>query len=229
MIFKEPSILNEVTSIENKIKYITIKVPLKQMGGISIRQYAAEKGKPDFIHITANGRPVIPGTSFAGAIRHRIENILDSLNVQNVEDILDKMFGYVNAKRVDNKAERSKVIINECILEGAKPITMTRNGISRFESGSKVGALFKEITYVNGNTILEIKVENIKDTEAFIGFLILALKDLEVGYLAVGGQTAIGRGIFQKNGELSVYGIDYSEDRCLKNAFAMLELKGESR
>ena len=54
----------------------------------------------------------------------------------------------------------------------------------------------------------------------------LALKDLALGYLAVGGQTAVGRGCFQKDGEISVSGMEYSEERCLKEAFLKLELKG---
>ena len=58
---------------------IHIEVPLVMKGGISIRQYAAKKNEPDFVHITSNGVPVISGSSFAGAIRHRVEQILGEL------------------------------------------------------------------------------------------------------------------------------------------------------
>ena len=230
-VFKEKSILESIEVQTLDSKYVSIKVPLKQNGGISIRQYAAEKGKPDFTHITANGLPVIPGTSFSGALRHRIKDILEQMGVTNCKQILERMFGYVNAVGSVDKAHRSLIIVNECVLQNAVPLTMIRNGISRFESGAKSGALFKETTYVGGKTTLEIKVENQKDrpeeTEAIIGFLMLALKDLSLGYLAVGGQTSVGRGCFQKDGEISVSGIDYSEERCLKNAFMQLELKGD--
>lgn len=225
-VFIENSILDELKVEESDCKYVTIKVPLQQNGGISIRQYAAEKGKPDFTHITANGLPVIPGTSFSGAIRHRIKNILDQIKVTNSKQILERMFGYVDAARSDATAHRSLVMINECVLKNAVPLTMIRNGISRFESGAKAGALFKEITYVGGKTTLEIRVEKKEDIEAIIGFLMLALKDLSSGYLAVGGQTAVGRGCFQKDGDISVSGIEYSEERCLKEAFLQLILKG---
>ena len=36
-----------------------------------------------------------------------------------------------------------------------------------------------------------------KDCDAMCGLMILVLKDLANGYLAVGGQTAIGRGILK--------------------------------
>ena len=60
-------------------RMIHIEVPLVMKGGISIRQYAAKKNGPDFVHITSNGVPVISGSSFAGAIRHRVEQILGEL------------------------------------------------------------------------------------------------------------------------------------------------------
>lgn len=79
-----------------------IEVPLVMKGGISIRQYAAKKNEPDFVHITSNGVPVIPGSSFAGAIRHRVEQILGELEADSTElpvkknEILETMFGYVD-------------------------------------------------------------------------------------------------------------------------------------
>ena len=36
-------------------RMIHIEVPLVMKGGISIRQYAAKKNEPDFVHITSNG------------------------------------------------------------------------------------------------------------------------------------------------------------------------------
>ncbi len=64
---------------------VHIEVPLKMKGGISIRQYAAKKNEPDFVQLTDHGKPVIPGSSFAGAIRHRIKEILERLAENGTE------------------------------------------------------------------------------------------------------------------------------------------------
>ena len=173
-------------------------------GGISIRQYAAKKNAPDFVHLTSNGIPVIPGSSFAGAIRHRVKQILLDLAEEGaespvrkneVEQIISRMFG--NAS--DKEGHASNIIISEARILGARPLTMVRTGISRFESAVRDGALYKERTYVDGHFNLEIAVrkgKEPKDSNWMIGILLLAIKDLENGYLAVGGQTAVGRGIF---------------------------------
>lgn len=222
-IFKEESILKKISLPQNP-RYITLIQPLKLNGGISIRQYSVKKGEPDFVHVTAgeNDDPVIPGTSMAGAVRHRLEDILNELEIKNVQEILRMLFGIVK----DEKACRSSVTFDECVLS-AKELTMVRNGISRFESATKKGALFQEKSYVGGTTTLKIRVENNLQALAKIGLLLLVLKDLTNGYLAVGGQTAVGRGIFESAGELQIIGTDHTEEEYFKEAYRLLQRKGE--
>lgn len=185
--------------------YIHIEVPLKLRGGISIRKYAVEKNSPDFEQITDHGKPVIPGTSFNGAIRHRVKEILKSLSKEaneiNVDNMLDNMFGYVNQQ----EAQISNVIFDETVIDDSKPLIITRTGISRFESAAKNGALYQEKTYVQGNLMLKISVKKGKDNgDWMIGLLLLAIRDLQNGYLAVGGQTSVGRGLFESNGLIKI-------------------------
>ena len=207
-------------------KYVKITVPLKLEGGISIRKYAAKKGEPDFVHVTANGKPVIPGTSFAGAIRHRMKEMLMELGALNWETIINHVFGYVPQDGTNGNACISNVIIGECVLEGAKKLTMVRNGISRFESGAKESALFKEVSYVGGTTKLEILVKKTDDVSEIIGLLLLVLKDVQNGFLPVGGQTAVGRGLFTVNekengGEIEI-SFKKTEEEYLKAAYGAL-------
>lgn len=217
--------INKVNSYSKKTH---ITVPLKLNGGISIRQYMAIKGQPDFTHITDNGVPVIPGSSLSGAIRHRISDILRSLQIQgnrikNIEGIISIAFGYV-----DNKdAHVSNIIIGEAEINGAKPLTMTRTGVSRFESAAKQGALYKERTYVGGTVDLEIMVNDGNDNNWIVGLLLLALKDLQNGYLAVGGETAIGRGVFEANGPMLINGESEKVDEYISKLIENLkECKG---
>lgn len=199
---------------------IHIEVPLRMRGGISIRQYAARKGEPDYIHLTDHGIPVIPGSSLAGAIRHRIQDILEELKQnqiklpKNISDIINIAFGYVNG----NEACASNIIIGESEIKGASPLTMVRTGVSRFESAVKSGALYKEKMYVDGELSLEIAVrksQNLEDSRWVMGLLLLAIKDLQNGLLAVGGQTAIGRGIFMANGPILIDGEASKEDQYI--------------
>ena len=194
--------------------WMCIEVPLRLKGGISIRKYAVRKGAPDFEHMTDHGSPVIPGTSIMGALRHRIKEIIKELDKDSSyglypNKMIDEMFGFVSGK----DAHISGVIVDEMVIEGAKALEMTRTGISRFENSARNGALYKEKTYVDGTFTLRLSVckEN-PNVEWIIGILLLAVKDLQNGFLAVGGQTSIGRGIFEANGPLTIDGEENKED-----------------
>lgn len=205
---------------------VHIEVPLRMKGGISIRRYAAKKGEPDYVQLTRtvirrdeNGNetekieiPVLSGNSLAGAIRHRMEIIIGELKEagvkfpQNSTDIINIVFGYVNG----NQGRASNIIVHEVDIKVAKPLTMVRTGVSRFESAVKKGSLYTEKTYVDGTLNVRIGVRKGKspqDEAWILGILLLVLKDLQNGLLAVGGQTAIGRGIFLANGSITIDGI----------------------
>ena len=221
---------------ENQMVHIT--VPLRMPGGISIRQYAAQKGEPDFVHLTDHGFPVIPGSSMAGALRSRILQIIAELQnngyslPMKTTDIINTAFGCVNGK----EGHASRIIVGEMVIKDAdavdkpaKPLIMVRNGISRFESAARSGALYKEKTYVNGVMTLEIMVrksvdhEEDEETKWIIGLLLLAIKDLQQGILAVGGQTAIGRGILMENGPIEIDGKIGEENNYISELAARMK------
>ena len=200
--------------------WMCIEVPLRLKGGISVRKYAVRKGAPDFEHMTDHGSPVIPGTSIMGALRHRIKEIIKELDEYSSyglypNKMIDEMFGFVSGK----DAHISGVIVDEMVIEGAKALEMTRTGISRFENSARNGALYKEKTYVDGVFTLRLSVcrEN-PNVEWIIGILLLAVKDLQNGFLAVGGQTSIGRGIFEANGPLTIDGEENKEDEYIASS-----------
>ena len=200
--------------------WMCIEVPLRLKGGISIRKYAVRKGAPDFEHMTDHGSPVIPGTSIMGALRHRIKEIIKELDKDSSyglypNKMIDEMFGFVSGK----DAHISGVIVDEMVIEGAKALEMTRTGISRFENSARNGALYKEKTYVDGVFTLRLSVcrEN-PNMDWIIGILLLAVKDLQNGFLAVGGQTSIGRGIFEANGPLTIDGEENKEDAYIASS-----------
>lgn len=203
----------------HELEMVHIQVPLRLEGGISIRQYAAKKEEPDYVHLTDHDMPVIPGSSFAGAIRHRMELIANDLKID--KKYLDNMFGTIE--------NSSNIIIGEAEIKDATPLVMVRTGISRFEAAVKTGALYKEKTYVNGKLTLNIAVRkgnHPADAKWMQGLLLLAIKDLQNGLLAVGGQTAIGRGVFSYDGPILIDGKENQEDKLIEEALMNLQTRG---
>lgn len=188
-----------IPDIDNENKYDYMQVHLRQVGGISIRKYSATAGEVDFEHVTSNGKPVIPGTSWNGLIRRQIAEYLDDDIISNCCVKINDWFG--EAKKRDTTGRASNIIIEESIIQDAKRIQITRNKISRFSAGVSNHALFSEVSYFNGDTVLGIKVkksiEEDPDNSRIIGVLSLVIKDIDNGFIALGGQTAIGRGLFK--------------------------------
>lgn len=197
----------ETWTIESKKK---LSLKLCQRGGLSIRRYTTqftqEDSSPDqeqMTSLTSKGEvPVIPGTTWAGAIGHRMEELLGesrSIKVKRSEKDVQTYhyFGAVEGK----EKEKSLISFGESRLEDAEPKTMSRNAIDRFLGSTADGALFKEKVYWGGETTLDISFGDpyctaVLYSEDFIKALAAALCDLHEGYLAIGGATSIGRGLF---------------------------------
>ena len=112
------------------------------------------------------------------------------------------------------------ISFNESILEDSVKMLSTRNRINRFDASTVDGALYSEVSCFGGTTILQIKVlKNDENYKAVIGLLLLVVEEIRKGYLAIGGQTAVGRGIFSENGEIQ-YSEIVDKQECLR-ALAM--------
>lgn len=172
--------------------YVTVEVSLKQVGGISIRTYNAQKGEADYEHITSNGKPVIPGTSWNGLIRKAISdyNTMFELGLD-----IPSIFGYVDG----NEVKKSTIIIHDSEIVGGEDKEMVRTRINPYHGSTVQGALFKEKSVYCGTTTLRIELSKDENTGALLELLMLFLKDLDEGFLALGGQTSIGRGMFKVN------------------------------
>lgn len=180
-------------------KGCSLKLGLRLRGGVSIREYTTEPGTkedtmPDYMQLALhlckeNGKPtpVIPGTSWAGAIRDRYSEF-----AENQESAIEPLFGFVHKKDV----MKSVISFSESKLRGGVWKKTTRNAIDRFSGGTKDGALYTEKTYYGGETELVISFTKAPD-ERQIRLLSACLADLHNGFLAVGGLTSVGRGLFE--------------------------------
>lgn len=99
-----------------------IKLSLKMIGGISIREYTTELPKnfsgdtaPDYKSLTLHGSgvPVIPGTSWAGAFRSRFSEFMG-------KDAAKDLFGDISPL-----TQKSKIQFSESQIKGAIPKLIT--------------------------------------------------------------------------------------------------------
>jgi len=183
---------NELREMEHT--FLHFRLELKQNGAISIRSYTARNGKEigdaDFEQLsTSKGIPVIPGTSWAGAFRERFRYFA------NDEQFTNEVFGFVNTD--NNTQQKSKIYFSESSISDSTRKIITRNSIDRFSAATKDGALYTENTVYNGNCELDLFLDkSISDLEKAKKILFAVIRDLHRGYLAVGGLTAVGRGLF---------------------------------
>lgn len=214
---------------------VQVTIPLRQAGPISIRKYSTRAGDPDFAQITSNGQPVIPASSWAGAIRADGCRILEALGVakNRRERMMEQWFGCVKSSAEFSHA--SRIVIDESILKGGNFLTATRNKIDRFTGGTVGTALYTEKTYVHGSTDLVFCVRKDSASEqnldfpykALLGLMKLITDDIEDGYLAIGGETAIGHGIFKADSSRSDNWNDTDKDECLAELYSICAQDGE--
>lgn len=193
-----------------------LDIKLKLLGGISIRRYSTNVEEADYEHLTVMSPdkedediPVVPGTSWAGAFRHRIEELAGETG----KALTDKWFGKVETGGNGSKT-RSRITFSESQISGGAFKEITRNAIDRFTGGAADGALYTEKTYYGGNTELKIFIKSDSIDDNFRNALAAAIADLHGGYLAVGGLTAVGRGLFKVtavNGEDNIEEISAEE------------------
>ncbi len=167
---------------------------------------------PDTTHLHSNGKPVIPGTSFAGAFRHRAALIANALGWQKKNkdpDAVCDMFGPVHKQ--DEKPEEtqqtdlwaSRVLIEERLVKKVEPVWQNRVAIDRFTGGSLQSALFNEKPVYpvslkeQRKTNVRLRLTLEEPEKAEIGLLLLTLRDFWHGQTALGGETSNGRGTLQ--------------------------------
>jgi len=205
--------------LDQKKKFL-IRVGFKLKTSLIIRDYSVNPYLPDAISLKTGEHFVISGTALKGALRSRAERILNTLGTdeKKTEELLNNLFGYVEEKnssegnRIANsgstasaggdeekKARKGRLRVNEVKLKDYPAEQQTRIKIDRFTGGTMSGALLEEMPVFSKNDgqifNVKIEVDDYKDWEA--GLLLLLLKDLWTGDLPVGGEKAIGRGVFE--------------------------------
>ncbi len=189
-------------------RYFHIEADFTLCTSLLIRHSPADADAPDMIHLQSQGKPVIPGTSFAGAFRHRASLIASTLGWKPRKDeeldAVSDLFGPVHKQDRQNTQQKglwaSRVWIEEKLVENVETRWQHRVAIDRFTGGSLQSALFNEkpaypLSLKDAtmpNLRLSLRLEEPEQEE--IGLLLLTLRDFWSGNAALGGETSNGRG-----------------------------------
>lgn len=170
-----------------------------------VRSYPSFPQEPDAVNVTSGETYAIPGSSLKGAIRARAERIVNTLRKADTS-IITELFGEVDDRAGSETAKRGKLRVKETLLPTFISELHHRVKIDRFTGGTIEAALFDtQPVYPNLNdktlevtiTLQDYTNKDYQDYEA--GLMLLVLKDLWTGDLAIGGEKSVGRGVLQGN------------------------------
>ncbi|PJF38986.1 MAG: hypothetical protein CUN55_15670, partial [Phototrophicales bacterium] len=191
-------------NMADKRQYVRIEARLQVCDSILIR---APSDFADNEHLTSNEKPVLSGTSLAGALRARALKIANTINKTHADRIVNDLFGEHGADGENEKLSASRVRVEEHPIQGGTfEYIQNRVKIDRFTGGAFETALFSERPlFADGNTYVQVNFElHYPDDktkhellDAQTGLLLLVLKDLWTEDLPLGGEASIGRGRLQ--------------------------------
>ncbi len=173
-------------------------------GSLLIRSGIGQANEPDTVHLRSKRggelKPILSGTSLAGALRARALRIVNTLKGESESgwEWVENLFG-VRAKNNADKRElkASRLLVRESEIVNPLDLVQSRIKIDRFTGGVYPGALFNEqpvFGKLNQDTLVKVKLELRQPTPSEIGLLLLLLKDLWTGDLPLGGESSVGRG-----------------------------------
>ena len=184
-------------------QYFRIEAEFELRTSLLIRSSPTDPEAPDMVHLHSADKPVVPGTSFAGAFRHRAALIATTIGWS--KDAVSEIFGPVHEQESYETQQdlwTSRVWIEEKLVKNVKPRWQDRVAIDRFTGGSLKNALFtekpifpiclKDLEKPMPHLRLVLTLEEPEDAE--IGLLLLTLRDFWQGHAALGGETSNGRG-----------------------------------
>jgi CRISPR/Cas system CSM-associated protein Csm3 (group 7 of RAMP superfamily) len=206
--------------VDDQRHFFQINATFLLNGSLLIRSGSGQDDRgPDMVHLHArqasgSKRPILSGTSLAGALRARALKIANTLDAHDrAQTLIDKMFGVEMRPGVQPKA--SRVTVTEAVVHNAKTdLVQNRVSIDRFTGGARETALFSEQPAFGGyDTTLEVNIKLVNPENYEVGLLLLLLKDLWTGDLALGGESSVGRGRLKgKEANLALHSAAVSQE-----------------
>jgi CRISPR/Cas system CSM-associated protein Csm3 (group 7 of RAMP superfamily) len=190
----------ELIELQDHRRRVVIDAELVSTGGLLIRSAPAVPDAPDAVHLRSAGRSVLPGTSVAGALRNQAGRIAAIVRADkgDAEQWIEELFGPRTeglADAVTRQIFASRLRVTESVVDNGMRSRVSRVRIDRFTSGVVPGALFDEELEQGGR--VRVRLELREPISGQLGLILLVLKDLLTGELAVGGTSSVGRGRFR--------------------------------
>ncbi|NJN98274.1 MAG: hypothetical protein HC875_31400, partial [Anaerolineales bacterium] len=142
-----------------------------------IRSAFGRAGDPDMVHLESGGKPILAGTSLAGALRARALRIVKTLKLSQPEQFINKMFGerLANAETGGTRQKRltaSRVLVSETPITAGTSMVQSRVKLDRFTGGAYPGALFsQQPVFGTAETKVKVEITLLQPQEAEIGLL----------------------------------------------------------
>jgi CRISPR/Cas system CSM-associated protein Csm3 (group 7 of RAMP superfamily) len=192
-------------AVEDKRGVARIKLTLEVEHDLLIRSVGETPDGEDVQHLHSGGRPVLPGTSLAGVLRGQALRIARLVRDPqgDAEAWIDRLFGprIVGVRSPGTEMKASRLRVGEGTLQkGSMDRKQVRVAIDRFTQGTVDTALFEERPLVGGEVVLPLELRSPEPGE--LGLVVLVLKDLLSGRLAVGGTSSVGRGFLKGSAEV---------------------------
>lgn len=215
-----------------------------------------EAQQPDMLHLhstrlSSSGdgkrerRPIVSGTSLAGALRARafkIARLLALLAGTDENDayiLVERMFGTDMQRSRSATPEASRISVSEQEVSEVNAIkqrlVQQRVSLDRFTGGTRDGALFsQQPLFGDAQARVMVDLSLVNPQEHEIGLLLLVLKDLWTGDLPLGGEISVGRGRLRgqhchleyKNGQVRNWDLTTNEANGLTVTGEQQELEG---
>jgi len=212
----------DLSKLMNPIEYkaisnLRIRINANLAGPIITALNIDGAGKVDKIQFhRESGKYIIPASSILGPISHRARKILNTvyMNQANSLSIHKNIFGDVEEET--QISCRSKIIVKESEIRNSREHSQTRIQVDRFTGGVINSALAESLSIIpagDKNVEFIIILKNPEPKE--ITLLMMVIKDLLTGDLAIGGEKGIGRGLF-RGGEVS---LEYNHDKLEETTF----------
>jgi CRISPR/Cas system CSM-associated protein Csm3 (group 7 of RAMP superfamily) len=194
-----PALRLEKTPDDKRARMV-IDIDLQLDGDLLVRSPGCDPTAPDAVHLHSAGKPVLPGTSLAGAMRAQALRIARC--VRDSQGDGDEWINQLFGPHIDNmqnssspQPSASRLRVSENFIRDSCSRRQTRIAIDRFTGGVVLGALFDEQVQIGGN--IKVRLELRKSTDAETGLILLLLKDFLSGEIPVGGSASVGRGVMQ--------------------------------
>ncbi len=192
--------------LDDKRQQFHMRATFALQGSLLIRSGEGQDDiGPDMIHLHAHQpeggkKPILSGTSLAGALRARAQRIVNTINNGNhASQLITLLFGGEYQDNGQKRLRASRLTVKETVItNGRSDLVQNRVSIDRFTGGARDTALFnQQPLFAKDETIVTVDLHLRNPEKHDIGLLLLLLKDLWTEDLPLGGESSVGRGRLQ--------------------------------